>query len=174
MEYDNASCIMISRFPASELSNKTTIVADVCPVTKLHGHETTTIQSGGTATTSDRGSLMRNCYVFLRPPTLFYPSIWAIKIYTQYNVATPITRQKEDGSKILIMRHSMISKVWKYNHLLQLWWKSYKKCRPSRRLLINNLSDVFLHTIEIPTFLRKTALEFSHLIHSFGSYDHSK
>lgn len=96
MEYDNASCIMISRFPASELSNKTTIVADVCPVTKLDGHETTTIQSGGTTTTSDHGSSMRNCYVFLRSVTLFYPLLWPIKIYAQYNVATPI-RQKEDA-----------------------------------------------------------------------------
>lgn len=43
MEYDNVSCIMISRFPASQLSNKTTIVGDVCPVTVMHGHETTTV-----------------------------------------------------------------------------------------------------------------------------------
>lgn len=45
---------MISRFPASELSNKTAIVADVCPVAELDGHETTTIQPEST-TTSDHG-----------------------------------------------------------------------------------------------------------------------
>lgn len=60
---------MISRFPASQLSNKTTIVGDVCPVTVMHGHETTTVHRRRHRRVTERrvvAALIRVCvYIYI-------------------------------------------------------------------------------------------------------------